>query len=477
MRKVHTLRSIPTLLRSVVLLGTLGGAVASAADVVPVARKGSRGPQVEEAFRHLQAHGYFPNAELAREYPGFRPAVAREPARPDVFDDALEAGLQRFQEAQGLPVTGELDAATRALMHRSRCSSPDLYGFTARSAGSGPESFTTVSSWPQTNLTFAFLNSTPDLDAGSSRAAVIGALLRWQAAAPVAFTEVGSGNVDLFVSWQYGDHGDGYPFDANVLAHAFYPACSAPYACSSLSGDVHFNDAYGWTVNGTQYDLRSTALHELGHSLGLGHSPDSGAVMYAYYNGKIDLQPDDLNGIRTLYGTFRDSRTFDASFYLSLHSDLSAAFGGDQGAASRHWIDAGRNEGRMGAPTFDVRDYLARYPDLQAAFGNNYPVAISHWMQSGINEGRQGSVAFSAPYYLAIYPDLRNAFGNNYRAAMEHFLTAGLHEGRRGSPEFDPAYYLAANPDVAAVYGANNFRGGLIHWLQAGRAEGRRGAP
>ncbi|MDC0713129.1 hypothetical protein POL68_31995 [Stigmatella sp. ncwal1] len=68
--------------------------MASAADFVPVARKGSRGPQVEEAFRHLQAHGYFPNAELAREYPRFRPAVAREPARPDVFDDALEADAE-----------------------------------------------------------------------------------------------------------------------------------------------------------------------------------------------------------------------------------------------------------------------------------------------------------------------------------------------------------------------------------------------
>lgn len=480
MRKVHTLRSIQTLLRSVVVLGTLSGATASAADLVPEARKGAQGPQVEAAFRHLQAHGYFPNAELARRYPGFRPAVAREPARPDLFDDAMEAALKRFQEAQGLPVTGALDAATRGLMQRSRCDSPDLYGFnarTAQSSESGLASFVTVSSWPQTNLTFSFLNGTPDLSANDSRNAVIGALQRWQAAAPVAFTEVGGGPVDLYVSWQYGDHGDGNPFAASTLAHAYYPNCSSAYSCSALAGDVHFNDGFGWTVNGTNYDLRSTALHELGHSLGLGHSPDTGAVMYAYYNGKIDLQPDDLNGIRSLYGVFRDTRTFDAGFYLALHSDLSAAFGNNVGAASRHWIDTGRSEGRSGSPAFMVREYLARHSDLQAAFGTNYPAALAHWTQTGITEGRQGSPAFSAPYYLSIHSDLRNAFGNNYRAAMEHWVNAGLNEGRRGSAEFDPRYYLQSNPDVAAAYGATNYRGGLSHWLIAGRAEGRRGAP
>jgi len=48
-------------------------------------------------------------------------------------------------------------------------------------------------------------------------------------------------------------------------------------------------------------DIQAVALHELGHCLGLNHSADSGAVMYAYYSGLRDLADDDIAGISSLY--------------------------------------------------------------------------------------------------------------------------------------------------------------------------------
>ncbi len=54
----------------------------------------------------------------------------------------------------------------------------------------------------------------------------------------------------------------------------------------------------------TQIDLESVTVHELGHILGLGHSQDPNAVMYASIGEgvvKRDLQQDDINGIQTLY--------------------------------------------------------------------------------------------------------------------------------------------------------------------------------
>jgi hypothetical protein len=50
------------------------------------------------------------------------------------------------------------------------------------------------------------------------------------------------------------------------------------------------------------YDLQSILTHEAGHFLGLAHSTDTSAVMYAYYHpGSVTLTPDDVAGICTIY--------------------------------------------------------------------------------------------------------------------------------------------------------------------------------
>jgi Matrixin len=50
------------------------------------------------------------------------------------------------------------------------------------------------------------------------------------------------------------------------------------------------------------YDLGSILTHEAGHFLGLAHSTDSSAVMYAHYHpGQSVLTPDDVSGICSIY--------------------------------------------------------------------------------------------------------------------------------------------------------------------------------
>jgi hypothetical protein len=50
------------------------------------------------------------------------------------------------------------------------------------------------------------------------------------------------------------------------------------------------------------YDFETVALHEQGHVLGLAHTGDTSAVMYAYYTGVLKtLQSDDRNGVKALY--------------------------------------------------------------------------------------------------------------------------------------------------------------------------------
>ena len=55
----------------------------------------------------------------------------------------------------------------------------------------------------------------------------------------------------------------------------------------------------------TGYNFYQTALHELGHSLGLEHSWNYEAVMWPTYPGYIPdykLHIDDIRGIQLIYG-------------------------------------------------------------------------------------------------------------------------------------------------------------------------------
>ncbi|XP_032596894.1 matrix metalloproteinase-2 isoform X2 [Drosophila grimshawi] len=142
-------------------------------------------------------------------------------------------------------------------------------------------------------------------DVGKIRKLISRALLVWENHSKLTFREVYSSQADIQVMFVRGDHGDGYKFDGPglVLAHAFYPGVGR-------GGDAHFDADENWdfdvnSSNSEGTNFLNVALHELGHSLGLGHSSDENAVMFPWYqnidvNGK--LPDDDRNGIQELYG-------------------------------------------------------------------------------------------------------------------------------------------------------------------------------
>jgi hypothetical protein len=75
-----------------------------------------------------------------------------------------------------------------------------------------------------------------------------------------------------------------------------------------MEADFYFNTRFTWTtagvpLNGAPFDVQTVAMHELGHWLSLGHSEFINAVMYTPYQGvRRNLHPDDIAGIKTLYG-------------------------------------------------------------------------------------------------------------------------------------------------------------------------------
>jgi hypothetical protein len=151
------------------------------------------------------------------------------------------------------------------------------------------------------NLFYFFSHMTDQLPVALTQAEILRAMANWAAVAQITWLPGVSATANHTVNLLFarGEHGDGFPFDGpgGILAHTFAPP---PISPEPLAGDSHFDDAETWRI-GSDFDVFSIALHELGHSLGLAHSDDPSAVMYPYYRIWTGLQPDDKAAILLLY--------------------------------------------------------------------------------------------------------------------------------------------------------------------------------
>lgn len=105
-------------------------------------------------------------------------------------------------------------------------------------------------------------------------------------------------------------------------AYLGYSLLPPPVNGGPDAGDIVINTAQTWKIN-NDYDLLSVAIHEIGHSLGMGHSAITAANMYTYYAWmKQSLHSDDVAGIQYLYGGVPADPTANST--LSTAIDLTS---------------------------------------------------------------------------------------------------------------------------------------------------------
>ncbi|MEL6352520.1 MAG: matrixin family metalloprotease [Cyanobacteria bacterium J06627_28] len=173
---------------------------------------------------------------------------------------------------------------------------PNELKWTATSLDANGQTVTTVS--------FAFH---PDfgfstIAADRAKTLFVIALQTWAAHAPIVFQEIAyPGSIEGVDILATADKIDG---EKGKLAVAYYPGPSA------IAGDITFDTAENWTES----RFLETSVHELGHTLGLGHEDgeEDGEKIDAILNSEFKnhfkdtldafLHKDDIDGIQYLYG-------------------------------------------------------------------------------------------------------------------------------------------------------------------------------
>ncbi|XVE68009.1 hypothetical protein DITRI_Ditri09bG0033800 [Diplodiscus trichospermus] len=253
------------------------------------AQRGYTFKGLNQIKQYLRAFGYYPkDIELT-----------------DDFDDLLESALKIYQKQYCHEVTGRVDSDTVKEISIPRCGVQDIFNNSSDHVKfemvANYTFFDGMPRWNKRELTYTFRSSAQVISFQQSRPVIARAFQRWAAVTNFTFREAPIfTQADIVLGFHRLFHWDRYPFDGpgRVLAHAFAPE----------DGRLHYDADENWSTSDpiriNQIDLESIAVHEIGHILGLGHSRDPTAVMFASYRPgtiKRNLGQDDIDGIQALY--------------------------------------------------------------------------------------------------------------------------------------------------------------------------------
>uniref|UniRef100_A0A0N4ZUN3 ZnMc domain-containing protein n=1 Tax=Parastrongyloides trichosuri TaxID=131310 RepID=A0A0N4ZUN3_PARTI len=233
--------------------------------------------------------------------------------------------LKRFQDFNSLDVTGNLDSETLYAMDKPRCGNPD---YIKSHVHRRSKRFQTVAKWEnkivdgELSLKWYIGSYTKDMSRSDLKQTVQKAFYVWSSQHKLhtvskkfvlSFNEAESeSDADIVIKFAEGDHGDQKSFDGpgspnkgNILAHTFFPNKQVHL---KLNGDIHLDDYENWVSENSRKEgvnLLQVLIHEIGHSLGLGHSKKKQSVMFLQYKRDHSSRPKlDIDDMCGLYWTY-----------------------------------------------------------------------------------------------------------------------------------------------------------------------------
>jgi len=193
----------------------------------------------------------------------------------------------------------------------------------------------------------------------------------------------------------------------------------------TIQAGTVFNTAWSWDVHngsGSTIDFRRVATHELGHALGLGHESVNTALTNPFYSDFIENpQPDDINGIRAIYGGGDGSRAFVVAFVTRFYQQCLSR-NPDQ-AGLDGWVNALVSGALTGADIANgfifSQEFINRNTSneefvtiLYNAFFGRAPDTVGYngWVNS-LNSGNSRQAVLNGFIYSQEFNNLASSYG------------------------------------------------------------------
>ena len=239
-----------------------------------------------------------------------RPAAAEERGHEDEFVLHLERDGREYRVVIALLLLGGAGGREASLAaERARILS-DFPGAILDEDAPGTATAQFVRypyRWPGTSVGVGYNPAGKPPGLGGDEAAIRAGAVSWNGVgAAIAFRDLQPSSAGLG-----GCHNA--PDGQNVVGWARAEGGVLARTCTwydsgglAIEFDIEVSQGFAWTTSDVpNVDLQSVVAHELGHALGLNHSPDGSALMFDTYmitTMKRYPQPDDIAGLTAIYG-------------------------------------------------------------------------------------------------------------------------------------------------------------------------------